>query len=299
MSEAAVGMKRKRRSATGKAHLVSPGVIVVLAAALLCTADSARAQDQESELAKKVQNPVADLISLPFQNNTNFGVGPDDRTQNILNIQPVIPVNLAGIGLPDWNLINRTIMPLVYQPTGSTGGEFGLGDINHTFFLSPAKPGAFTWGAGPLVSLPTSVNDRVGPGKLSFGPSAVVLAMPGKWVIGALVSNQWSVAGDSDTPNVNSFLLQYFVNYNLPNGWYLSSNPIVTSNWKADSGDRWTVPIGGGVGKIFRLGMQPMNLGVRGFWNAEKPKGGPEATLQIQLQLMFPKPAPAPAQAAP
>ncbi len=243
----------------------------------------------EEDLAKQVQNPVADLISVPFQNNTNFGLGSGDRTQNILNIQPVIPVNLAALDLPQWNVINRTILPLVYQPTGDHGGEFGLSDISHSMFLSPARPGRVIWGAGPIVSLPTSVNDRLGPGKLSLGPTAVALMMPGHWVFGALVSNQWSVAGDSDTPNVNSFLFQYFINYNLPDGWYLSSTPTMTANWNADSDDRWVVPIGGGAGKIFRVGAQPMNLAVRGFWNAEKPRGGADATLQVQLQLMFPK----------
>ncbi len=113
--------------------------------------------------------------------------------------------------------------------------------------------------------------------------------MPGRWVFGALISNQWSVAGDHDTPNVNSFLLQYFINYNLEGGWYLSSNPTITANWKADSGDKWVVPIGGGVGRVFRVGAQPMNVGVRGFWNAAKPTGGADGTLQVQIQLMFPK----------
>lgn len=256
-----------------------------MSAAGICAANSG----SEPDLARQVQNPVSSLISVPVQNNTNFGTGTENRTQNILNLQPVIPVNLGAIGLPKWNLINRTIVPLVYQPIGSHGGEFGLSDVSHSMFLSPAAPGRLIWGVGPLVSLPTSVNDRVGPGKLAFGPTAVALTMAGPVVVGALVSNQWSVAGDPDTPDVNAFLLQYFVNYNLPDGWYLTSNPSLTANWKAPGGERWTIPFGGGVGKVFRLGAQPMNAAVRGFWNAETPRGGGDATLQIQLQWMFPK----------
>ena len=262
---------------------------VIAALVLHGTVPSCRAEDEMQDLAEKTQNPVSNLISLPFQNNTNFKLGPNDRTQNVLNIQPVIPVHLEAIGLPEWNLINRTIMPLVYQPTGERGGDLGLGDINHSMFLSPANPGRLIWGVGPIVSLPTSVNDRVGPSKLSFGPTAVGLLMPGDWVLGVLVNNLWSVAGDSDTPNVNAFLLQYFINYNLPNGWYVTSSPIVTANWKADSGDTWTVPIGGGFGKIVRLGQQPLNAQIQGFWNAETPNGAADTTLRIQLAFLFPK----------
>jgi len=245
------------------------------------------ASEAEEELAREAQNPVANLISFPLQNNTNFGIGPHDRTQNVLNIQPVIPINIGN-----WNLINRTILPIIWQPdyASSSGGDFGLSDIDHTTFLSPVRPwGPLLWGAGPNIVLPTAVNDRLGPGKLSLGPSAVGLTMYGPWVVGALVKNLWSVAGDSDTPNVNQFLLQYFINYNLPDGWYLSSAPVITANWKADSDNRWIVPIGGGFGKVFRVGAQPMNASVQGFWNAETPDGGPATTLRLQLQLLFPR----------
>ncbi len=264
-------------------------VIATVMWSLLVVSPSWAAETSEMGLARQTQNPVSNLISVPFQNNTNFGLGPHERTQNVLNVQPVIPVNLGFVGLDEWNVINRTIVPLVYQPTGEQGGEFGLADISHSMFVSPAAPGRIIWGLGPLVSLPTSVNDRVGPSKLSLGPTAVALTMPGRWVIGALVSNQWSVAGDADTANVNSFLLQYFINYNLPNGWYLSSAPILTANWNAGDGDTWTVPIGGGFGKVFRLGPQPMNAQIQGFWNAEAPDGAGDATLRVQLQFLFPK----------
>jgi hypothetical protein len=247
-----------------------------------------RAEEKSKEaLAKAAQNPVADLISLPLQNNTNFGVGPGDDVQNVLNIQPVMPVELSE----NWNLITRTIAPVIYQPelVPGYGSEFGLGDINTTLFLSPAKPGKIIWGVGPVFSFPTASDRVLGTDKWSAGPSAVVLTIRGPWVVGALANNLWSYAGDDDRKDVNQFLFQYFINYNLPQGWYVSSAPIITANWKADSGNKWTVPLGGGIGKIFRIGKQPVNAQVQAFYNVAKPDNGPDWTLRLQLQFLFPK----------
>ncbi len=248
-------------------------------------------EEEAAALAKETQNPVSSLISVPFESNFNFGQGSKNRTGYVLNIQPVVPVNLGALNLPDWNLINRSIVPIVYQPdpNNSIGGDFGLGDINHSMFLSPAAAGPLIWGAGPIVSLPTSVNDRLGPSKLSFGPTAVIFAMPGDFTTGLLVSNLWSVAGDSDTPNVNFFTIQPIINYNLPNGWYLSMVPVITADWRGDSGDKWTVPLGGGIGKILRLGAQPLNLRLQAFGNATKPDGVANWLLQFRVQFLFPK----------
>ena len=209
-------------------------------------------EDEAGELARATQNPVADLISLPFQNNTNFDFGPRDRVQNVLNIQPVLPFGITE----DWNLITRTIVPISSQPSLFHGQdrETGLGDTTFTAFFSPKDSGKVTWGAGPVFLLPTASDDRLGADKWGLGPSLVVLTMPGNWVIGSLFSNVWSTGGSGDE-DVNLFTWQYFVNYNLPNGWYLTSSPIITANWEADrGGDTWTFPIGGGFGKIIRLG---------------------------------------------
>lgn len=243
--------------------------------------------DEEEDLAKQTQNPVADLISVPFQNNTNFNLGPNNRTQNILNIQPVIPFNLTE----NWNLITRTIAPVIYQPdiTSNSGGEFGLGDINLTLFLSPSKPRKLIWGLGPIISLPTATDKTLGTDKWAAGPSVVLLTMPGNWVLGFLANNIWSFAGNSNRKDVNQFLLQYFINYNFEGGWYLASAPINTANWKADDGNTWTIPIGGGGGKVFRLGKQPLNIQTQAFYNVEKPDFGPEWSLRVQLQFLFPK----------
>lgn len=240
------------------------------------------------EMAKAAQNPVADLISLPFQNNTNFGFGPDDDIQNVLNIQPVIPFHLSE----NWNLITRTIVPLINQPevVQGTGDEFGLGDINFTAFFSPKNPTkGIIWGAGPIFAFPTATDEKLGSEKWSLGPSAVALTIQGPWLFGALINNVWSFAGDDDRDDVNAMLVQPFVNYNLPNGWYLVSSPIITANWEAASGNTWLVPLGGGVGKIFRIGNQPVNAQIQAFYNVEKPELVGDWTLRFQLQLLFPK----------
>jgi len=245
----------------------------------------AQAQDS-SDLAKAAQNPVASMISLPFQNNTNFNVGPEEKTQNILNIQPVWPFSVGE----DWNLITRTILPVISQPAFNAGQsrENGIGDLNFTAFLSPKNSGKWIWGVGPTVVMPTAADDRLGSDRWQMGVSAVVLTMPGQWVLGALVSNVWSVGGSSD-PDVNFFTLQPFINYNFSKGWYFTSAPVINANWEADSGNKWTIPIGGGFGKIFRVGKQPMNAQAQVFYNVETPDNGPDWQLRLQLQLLFPK----------
>lgn len=243
-------------------------------------------EKSDEDLAKATQNPLASMISLPFQNNTNFGVGPDDDTQNVLNIQPVWPFSLGE----DWNFVTRTIIPVISQP-GNVPGESrtnGLGDVSFTGWVSPKKSGKWIWGVGGSLVLPTATDDVLGNDKWSVGPSVVVVTMPGKWVIGSLISNVWSVGGSGDQ-DVNLFTWQYFINYNMDNGWFLTSAPIITANWEADSNNTWTVPFGGGVGKIFRIGKQPLKALVSAYYNVEKPAFGADWQLRLQLQMLFPK----------
>lgn len=241
-------------------------------------------EKEESDLARKTQNPISDLISVPIQTNINFGYGPQDNTQVIINIQPVIPFRLG----PGWNLISRTIIPLIDQPIPDR--KFGLGDIQLSLFASPSKPGKFIWGAGPILQFPTATGDQLGSGKWSGGPTVVGLYMTGPWVVGVLANNLWSFAGESGRESVNQFLAQPFINYNLPQGWYIGSSPIITANWKADkAGDVWTVPFGTVVGKIIRIGKLPLNVQAAGFYNVVKPTVGPDWTLRLQVQFLFPK----------
>jgi hypothetical protein len=261
-------------------------------------APTAAANDTQA-LAKATQNPVASLVSVPLQNNSNFGVGAFNRTQDVFNIQPVIPKPLGE----NWTLITRVIQPIVWQPYAAlnTGGQLGFGDMNPTFFLSPANPGKLIWGAGPTMIIPTATSTVLGQGKLSFGPALVALLQPGKWTLGVLVDNVWSVAGSTHRPHVNQMLLQYFVNYNLKKGWYLTSAPIVTANWNskasgeaADGNDTtggsvWTVPFGGGAGRILRLGFQPVNIQASFYGNVVHPPGASPWGMRLQIALLYPK----------
>ncbi len=241
-------------------------------------------------LQKATQNPVASLISVPVQNNTNFGVNPGYRTQDVLNIQPVIPIGISK----DWNLLVRWIMPIVYQPVPNSPGapetgEYGLGDMLPTFFLSPKNPGKLIWGAGPVFQLPTATNTYLGQGKLGIGPSVVVLTQPGHWTLGVLANNVWSVAGSGSRPDVNQFLLQYFINYNLKKGYFITWQPTLTANWEATNGNTWTVPFGGGIGRIMKLGNQPVSLTAQFYGNAVHPAGTPGWSMRWQIAFLFPK----------
>jgi hypothetical protein len=275
-------------------------VITILATAPLYGQQSdQKAPVSHADLAKQSQNPVGSMVSVPFQNNTSFNFGEDDGTQNILNIEPVYPVRLSE----SWNLIPRFIIPLVWQPVNQDT-TFGLGDINATAFFVPSKAGKLIWGVGPSFLMDTATSSELGTGMWSAGPSVVVLTMPGNWVFGSLFSQLWSFtthSGDSityhftelvppspgDPAKVNSFTWQYFVNYNLKDGWFLTSAPTMTANWEADQS--WLVPIGGGVGKIFHMGKQPAKLAAQGFYNVVKPDGAASWSLQAMFVLLFPK----------
>jgi|ERR1017187_1371466 hypothetical protein len=251
-------------------------------------ATPASEEERTAALAKAAQNPVADLISFPLQNNTNFNVGPYSRDQDVLNIQPVIPLHLNA----KWNLITRTILPVIWQPDAEkpTGqGWYGFGDLNPSLFFSPSHPGKLIWGVGPAIVLPTATAPELGQGKLSVGPGVVALTTPGHWVIGALANNVWSIAGTGSRPPVNQFLLQYFINYNIKHGWYVTTAPIITANWRATSGNALTLPFGGGVGRIFKIGFQPVNLQVQGFGNAKYPTGTSPWGMRVQLAFLYPK----------
>ncbi|MBK9528483.1 MAG: neuromedin U [Acidobacteria bacterium] len=249
------------------------------------------AQDPDA-LRKAAQNPIASLISVPLQNNTTTGVGPDgDRVQNVFVAQPVVPVRLTS----KVNMIMRFVTPVIYQPNtfpptpAVPSGQFGLGDINPSFFFSPAKAGKVIWGVGPTFIIPTATGTTLGQGKLQIGPTAVVLVQPKKWTFGFLVNNTWSVAGKSNRPATNQGIFQYFINYNLKKGYYLTWQPTITFNWKATGSERWLVPFGGGVGRIMKLGNQPVNISVQAYANPVRQPNAGSFTLRFQFTLLYPK----------
>jgi len=261
-------------------------------AVLFALSSNALAQSNDAAaLARAAQNPVADLISVPFQLNWNFDTGPLEKDQQILNIQPVIPFEINK----DWNLITRTIVPLISQPAFSTGQSRtdGIGDINFSAFFSPKAPtsSGWIWGVGPALIMDTASDDNLGQGAWSLGPTAVFLKSKDAWVTGALINNVWSVSTEKGRSDVNQMLLQPFINYNFPSkpGRYLSFSPIITANWKADSGDTWTVPLGLGIGQIVKLGKIPTNLQFAAYYNVVRPEYASRWQIRAQLVLMFPK----------
>ena len=258
----------------------------------LATEETPVAAANADELRKEAQNPIASLISVPVQNNNNLGINPGNRAQDVLNIQPVIPWKVND----NWNLIIRWITPIIYQPLPAPSplpqvGVSGLGDMQPTFLLSPSKPSKLIWGVGPIIQMPTATSQYLGQGKLALGPNIVALMMPGHFVLGVLVNNIWSVAGSGSRPNINQMLLQYFVNYNMKKGWYLTAQPIITANWNtpAPSGSVWTVPFGAGVGRIMKLGFQPVNINVQAYGNAVHAPGASPWGVRATFALLFPK----------
>lgn len=284
---------------------MKPCTLLLAAAGLLC----AQGTPDDAKLLNSFQNPVGNLVSIPFQNNVNFPVGEFSRVQDVLNIQPVIPFHVSE----DWLIISRWITPVVYQPdlgsacepsgpaltelcearernSAANGGANGLGDMNPSFFLSPAHTGKVIWGFGPTFLLPTATAPTLGQGKWGSGPSAVLLVQPEHWTIGVLSNNIWSFAGNEQRRHVNQFLTQYFVTYNMDHGWFVTSSPILTANWLAPDHNKWLVPFGGGFGRMTRVGKQPIVWQLHTYYNLIHPQDLPYAKWQVRLQvaLLFP-----------
>jgi hypothetical protein len=245
--------------------------------------------EDATQLAKKLQNPIGDLYSFPFQGNTNFSYGPNKGTQEILNVQPVIPIHVNA----DWNVITRTIVPLIWQPSLQPiqSVPFGTGPTTFSAFLSPSKPvNGWLWGVGPVVQIPTASSATLGSNVWGGGITGVLVYMKGPWVIGALANNVWSFGGTSGNGGTgyNAFLAQPFVNYNFGGGWYVTTAPVITANWRVAGDKAWTLPVGGGAGRVIKLGGKlPVNLSLSAYYNALRPEFGPLWQLRTQATLIF------------
>jgi hypothetical protein len=259
--------------------------------------EEVREGDSEA-LAQQAQNPIASLISFPIQWNSIPGsqwapraIDPSaqaNRTFNVWNVQPVVPFPLNK----NLTLISRTIVPVTHRPLAGETDVIGIGDINPSLFVVPRTQGNWMVGFGPTLVIPSATDVRLSGQRWSAGPAGVVVYTKGNLVGGVLVNNVWSFAGEGGQ-EVNAMLIQPFINYNLAGGWYLVSSPILTSDWTAANGKGWTIPIGGGFGRIFRVGTQPLNASLQGFWNVAKPEVlGEEllgdVTIRLQVQALFP-----------
>jgi len=263
-------------------------VRAVMAAASFA-ACGAWAQD-DSDLQKKLANPVADIVTLPFQWTTNYNAGPFEKPQYTLNIQPVYPIKIGG----GWSLINRAIIPLLSNPAVLPGQDRkdGLGDITYEGFFSPPAGGnGWIWGFGPAMVMRTATDDRLGAGKWSLGPAVVGLKESGPWTVGALATQVWSVAGDDNQPGVNAFTLQPIVSYRLDSKQSLGYIGIVTADWEQKrSSQRWTVPLGVSYSLLVRPeGFVPMNFVVGAGYNVIRPDNSSDWFVRFQVNFVLPK----------
>jgi hypothetical protein len=250
----------------------------------LSTASIAQEQDAD-ELSKQLSNPIASLISVPFQSNLDFGAGADgDGFAYTLNIQPVIPFSLND----DWNVISRTILPVGVRDYFPGDNVFGIGDITQSLFFSPKTPGpgGLIWGAGPVFLLPTATDDFLGTGKFGLGPTGLVLVQKEPWTVGVLANHIWSVAGEGDRPDVDQTFLQPFLAYALGGGRSISVNAESTYDWEHE---QWTVPLNLSFSQVTHIEAQPISFQVGVKYYAEAPEDGPQWGLRAGITLLFPE----------
>jgi hypothetical protein len=259
-------------------------VCLVLATILLIGESRPLLAQSADELAKQTQNPVASLISVPFQGNWDFGIGDREATGTTMNIQPVAPFSLTT----NWNVILRVIMPVQSQPGDGGQRLTGMGDTTMTVFVAPVKTGKMIWGAGPAILIPSATNRDLGTEKFGLGPSLVALVQPGKWTLGALWNQIWSVDGANDRDDVNQMYLQPFANYNLGQGLSVGAVVESSTNFEADD-EQWTSYLLFSISKVALLGKRPVSFAAAAGPTLASPTGRPDWRLRFAATFLFPR----------
>ena len=265
------------------------GIAAIVAHWLVWLLAAGAVQAQESttldELAKLKQNPLSGLRQVTLQNQLYPNFHSTGQTENVLSVQVIWPVSLGN----EWSIVTYTILPVISQPGLEPGDSqvWGLGDTTMTLIATPKKIGTLIWGAGAVIGLPTRTNSVLGSDRMGAGPALALFVQPGPWTLGVLLENIWSFGGSGNN-EVNQFSAQYWVTYNLPQGWFLQSNATITANWEADAKDRWTVPVSAGFGKVFNVGKQSVSASVLGYYNTVGPRSGSDWSVSCGISLLFP-----------
>ena len=236
----------------------------------------------DQELAISVHNPFEDFVKVPVQSTTGFELDPHHNAGDDLNIQPLVPISLNA----DWDLFARPSLDVIYLP--SPHEQFGLGDLQTSFALSPAKATTWVWGVGPIFQFPTASSSELGTGRWSAGPTAALVYSEGPWSNYMLAYQLMSFAGNRERGSVNQTYIEPEISYNSESGWYVQCDPAITYDWTADTANGWTIPMGADIGKAFKMGSQDLSLQVGAYDLLKRPEGAPQWILRVSVTFLFP-----------
>jgi len=260
-----------------------PALLAVSLLALALHAAHAQQVDWLADLAKRRANPLSGLRQITVAEQANVDLTGEQGVQNVAQLLVNWPIALG----PRWSLVTYTIVTGTSQPNDGDGRVGGLGDTMITAAVTPTESGTLIWGIGPVLQIPTATDPALGSNRWAAGPAVAAYVQPGRWTAGALVENAWSPR-ESGAQNVSAFSVLYNLTWNAPHGWFVESNATITADWTADSGDRWTVPVGGGFGRVFVVGSSSFTASVELFYNAVRPAGGAAWSPSVSLQVLLP-----------
>ena len=263
--------------------------VLLLLNAIMVT--SARAQDATQpasaitaqDLAKSVHNPFEDFVKISIQSATGLALGRHHNAGDSFNIQPFVPFALDA----QWDLMVRPSLTATYLP--SPHEQFGMQDLQASFFLTPAKATTWIWGAGPIFQLPTASSTELGSGRWSAGPTAALIYSEGPWFNGILAYQLMSFAGNRDRGSVNQTYLEPEISYNFDSGWYAQCDPAITYDWTLDASNAWVIPMGADIGRAFKVGPRDFSLQVGSYDLLRRPDSAPQWIIRVNLTLLFPQ----------